>query len=201
MQPQTFLFFGRSGCGKGTQAALIREYLNKKDGREVLSVETGRELRAFIERYASKGNYSASMVRDVLKNGGLLPEFMPIWAWTSYFIEHVTGDEHLVLDGLSRRTSEAPVLDGALHFYRRESPFVILMEVSRQWSMDRLLARGRSDDLKDEINKRLDWFDEQVAPTLEFFRTNPYYRFIAVNGEQTIEAVHKEILRKTGLEK
>ena len=198
--PQTFIFFGRSGCGKGTQATLLKEELKKRDPkREALTVETGKELRAFIDARAAKGNYTAQLVKDVLDHGGLLPEFLPIWIWTSYFVEHARGDEHWILDGLSRRPSEAPVLDGAFKFYRRERPFVLLIEVSRKWSMERLLARGRHDDSKAEINKRLDWFDENVAPTIEFFRNNPDYRFVSINGEQTIEEVHQAVVKAVGL--
>ncbi|MEK7208321.1 MAG: nucleoside monophosphate kinase [Patescibacteria group bacterium] len=196
----TFIFFGRSGCGKGTQAELLIKHLKRNDpAREVLSVETGRELRRFIDAFTAKENRSAELVKAVLDRGGLLPEFLPIWIWTKYFVEHVKGDEHWVLDGLSRRPSEAPVLDGAFKFYRREQPLVILMDVSRAWSLERLLARGRYDDSEAEINKRLDWFDEQVAPTIAFFRNNPDYRFITINGEQTIEEVHREIIKALAL--
>ena len=200
MKPQTFIFFGRSGCGKGTQAGLLKEHLRRVDPtRDIISVETGRELRSFIEEYSTKGNHSAELVRKVLDSGDLLPEFMPIWVWTKYFIEHVKGDEHFVLDGLSRRPSEAPVLDGAFKFYNRKQPTVLLIDVAPKWSMGRLLARGRHDDSKEEIQKRLDWFDEQVSPTLEFFRSNPSYRFLTINGEQSIEAGHREILKATNV--
>jgi len=198
-KPNTFIFFGRSGCGKGTQAELLKKYLVARDPkRGVLTVETGKELRAFIDARAAK-NHSAQLVKDVLDRGGLLPEFLPIWIWTSYFVEHVQGDEHWILDGLSRRPSEAPVLDGAFKFYQREKPSVLLIDVSRKWSMERLLARGRHDDSEAEINKRLDWFDENVLPTVEFFRNNPDYRFITVNGEETIAEVHQALVKALGL--
>ncbi len=200
MTPLTFIFFGRSGCGKGTQAELLKEYLKKRDPtRTTLTVETGKELRAFIDARAARGNHTAQLVKGVLDRGGLLPEFLPIWIWTSYFVEHVKGDEHWILDGLSRRPSEAPVLDGAFKFYERETPFVILMEVSRKWSMERLLARGRHDDSEAEINKRLDWFDDNVLPTIEFFRHNADFRFITVNGERAIEEVHQELIKAVAL--
>lgn len=199
--PITCIFFGRSGCGKGTQAALLKAYLEQKEPkRPVLTIETGKELRNFINEYTPKGNHTAGIVKEILENGGLLPEFIPIWVWTKYLVEQVTGTEHWVFDGLSRRPSEAPVLNGAFKFYKRERPFVILVEVSRKWSMERLLARGRYDDSREEITKRLDWFDEQVVPTIEFFKKHTeYYRFLTINGEQTIEKVQKDII--TELEK
>jgi len=47
MDPQAFIFFGRSGSGKGTQAKLLVEALKEKTGREVLYVETGQRFREF----------------------------------------------------------------------------------------------------------------------------------------------------------
>lgn len=49
MTPQTFIFFGPSGSGKGTQARLLIEYLEKKDPeRKTVYIETGRRFRDFI---------------------------------------------------------------------------------------------------------------------------------------------------------
>jgi len=70
------------------------------------------------------------------------------------------------------------------------------MNVSREWSKERLLGRGRKDDDPEEIKKRLDWYETEVAPVVEYYKDNPKYNFIDVNGEQTIEEVHKEIIEK-----
>ena len=52
---------------------------------------------------------------------------MPIWVWTSYLIDNYTGSEHMILDGLSRRYDEAPILDSALRFYRRENKKIVFI--------------------------------------------------------------------------
>jgi adenylate kinase len=197
MNPQTFLFFGRSGCGKGTQAHLLQDYLRRENPmRKTAYIETGAELRKFSEEIG----ISAKMTADIMQSGGLLPSFLPIWIWTNYFVHHLTGEEHMVLDGLSRRIYEAPILDDALKFYNRERPFVLLMNVSREWAHQHLLGRGRADDTKDDIEMRLDWYEKNVEPTIDYFRKNPYYRFVEINGEQTPEAVHLEIVKKTGID-
>ncbi len=196
MKPQTFIFFGRSGCGKGTQAQLIMDRLHKADpSHKVIYIESGAKLREF----ADEVGLSAELTRDTMAKGGLLPSFIPIWIWANTFVRHMTGAEHVVMDGLSRRIYEAPVLDDALKFYKREQPIVISMEVSRDWSRNRLLARGRADDNKQDIEERLNWYDKNVLPTIEYFKTNPYYKFISVNGEQSIEQVAEEIKAKTGI--
>ena len=193
MSPQTFIFYGRSGCGKGTQADLLIKHLEKTEPkRKVLYAETGDLLRAF----AAQDGYSNKLVKDVLDTGGLLPEFMPIFVWSRFLAENLTDNEHLVFDGVCRRTPEAPILDSALKFYKREKPIVILIDVSREWAKERLLARGRSDDDQAEVERRLAWYEKDVVPTMKFFEKNPDYRFLKINGEQTIEKVHEDIIKE-----
>jgi len=87
-------------------------------------------------------------------------------------------------------------LDSAIRFYKRKDPVVIYLNVSREWSIQRLLNRGRSDDDIEQINKRLDWFDEDVIPAIDYLKNNSTYNFIDINGEQTIEEVFREIEQK-----
>lgn len=193
MSPQTFIFYGRSGCGKGTQADLLIKYLEKTEPkRKVLYAETGDLLRAF----AAQDGYSNKLVKNVLDTGGLLPEFMPIFVWSRFLAEQMTGNEHLVFDGVCRRVPEAPILDSALKFYKREKPIVILIDVSRDWAKERLLARHRNDDDPAEIERRLAWYEKDVLPTLKFFEHNLDYHFVRINGEQAIEKVHQDIIEK-----
>lgn len=194
MQPQTFIFFGPSGSGKGTQAKLLIEELKKKDsGKNILYIETGQKFREF----ASEASLTSKLVREIIGSGGLIPEFLPIWIWTEYFVRHVSGNEHMILDGLSRRADEAPVLDSAMKFYKRENPFVISIELPREVAAQRLRDRKRADDTNLDIEKRLNWYEENVIPAINYFRKNPYYKFIEVNGERSIEEVQKEILERT----
>jgi adenylate kinase family enzyme len=196
MTPHTFLLFGKSGCGKGTQAKLLQDYLHAKDpNRQVEYIETGARLREF----SNEVGHTAHMVKDVMTTGGLIPSFVPIWIWTNYFIRYFDGNEHLILDGLSRRAHEATVLDEALKFYKREKPFVIIINVSDAWASQHLLSRGRGDDNNLDIQARLDWYKTNVEPTIEYFKNNEYYNVLEINGEQAIEAVHKEIVEKAGL--
>lgn len=194
MTSQTYIFYGSSGSGKGTQASLLKEYLEKRDiENKTLYIETGLHLREFIKR----NNYSSKLTKNLLENGKLLPEFLPIWIWTNFFVENFkTGKEHLILDGLARRMDEAPVLDKALKFYSRENPEVIILNVSREWSIERLLERGRHDDNKEHIERRIDWYDANVVPTIKFFRNNSDYIIHDIDGEQTIEKVHLDIIQK-----
>ena len=195
MNPQTFIFFGPSGCGKGTQAKLLVEQLKKNDSEnDVIYIETGQKFREFQKGTSLTSQY----VKEILDQGGLIPEFMPIWIWTQVFVENIkTGREHMILDGLSRRADEAPILNSAMQFYKRENPFVISIELSDEVAAERLRNRGRADDNNLDIAARLKWYKDNVVPAINYLRNNPYYKFIAVDGNRPIEEVHKEILEKT----
>src|SRR3989344_3468777 len=196
MSPQTFIFFGPSGSGKGAQAKLLIEKLNVVDSeKRVLYLETGEKLREFVK----EASLTAKLAKEVLNSGGLMPEFIPIWVWTEFLIRHVSGDEHLIIDGSPRKLDEATILDSALQFYKREKPFVISIEVSDAWARERMQGRQRSDDNKNEINERLLWYKNNVLPAINYFRDNLFYTFVPINGEQSIEEVHKEILGKCQL--
>ena len=189
----TFIFYGRSGSGKGTQAELLKKYLEKDNPeREVLYLQTGGRFREFIKR----DTYTSGLVRDVLDEGKLLPAFLPIWVWTESLVDRFTWREHLIFDGICRRVFEAPVFDGAMKFYGREKPDIILLNVSDEWATTRLFERSRTDDTEKDIRTRLGWFESDVKPTIEFFKDNLDYSFHNINGEQTIEEVHHEIISK-----
>jgi adenylate kinase len=196
MQPQTFIFFGPSGSGKGTQASLLQEELKKKNPeRKILYIETGKRLREFV----TGTSLTAEKVKEALDKGELVPEFVPVYLWTQFLIENFSREEHLFFDGSPRKLNEAKTLDSAIRFYKIENPTVISIEVSNEWATKLLKGRGRSDDNEEEIKNRLDWYEKNVVPAIEYFKDDPYYKFISINGEQTIEEVHKEIMEKVGL--
>lgn len=191
---QTFIFFGRSGSGKGTQAHLLLGYLEKHSQYKNLYIETGQKFRNFI---AQEHNHTALLTQKVLDDGGLMPVFMPIWLWTGEMVEKFTGKENIILDGLCRRPDEAPVLDSAVKFYGLTKPNVIYIATSKEWSLDKLKSRGRADDdTESDMLRKLEWFDWNVVPAMSFFHENPDYNFIEINGEQSIEAVHNDIITK-----
>lgn len=184
---------GRSGSGKGTQAKLLIEALKTKmPETSVYHLETGTKFRELI----AEGGYSAERAKEVYSRGELIPLSMAVWAWSDCLVKNLTSDKHLFLDGTPRKLQEAEILDGALKFYKREKPVVLLINVSRKWAEERLLARARHDDRADAIKTRLDWYDNDVEPAVEFFRTHKDYQFIDINGEQAIPEVQKEILLK-----
>lgn len=190
MNSQAIVFFGRSGCGKGTQAKLLTEFLKSK-GREVIYTETGSQFREFI-----KGeNYSGKIAGEILKNGGLIPVFLPIWIWTEILVKNYSGTQDLVLDGVCRRFEESVALDSAFDFYKINKPKIILINVSEKWSYTRMMERKRADDTPEKIQNRLDWYERDVVPSVNYFKGKDKFDFIEINGEQTVEEVHKDIIK------
>ncbi len=194
MTPQSFIFIGRSGCGKGTQSRLLEAYLKKIDPkREVLYIQTGQELREFI-----KGNNATQKLCKVLYDkGGLQPEFLAVYMWTNVIVNKYTTGEHMIMDGMPRKYHEAGVLDSLWSFYKIKHPHVIYLDIPKEESLKRLLARKRIDDTQEEIEQRLSWFETEVVPTLDFFKNNPDYTYVVINGMQSIEDVHKDVVAKT----
>jgi adenylate kinase len=158
----------------------------------VLYVETGERFREF------KGGDSLTsrLTKEVMEHGGLMPEFLPVWIWADFLVKNFTGEENLVLDGLSRRVDEAPVLHSALKFYGFKKPIVVYMNVSRERAFAMMKGRGRKDDTDEYINRRLDWFDRDVMPAIEYFKHHPEYTFLDIDGGGTIEEVHRELISK-----
>ncbi len=193
MTPQTFIFIGRSGSGKGTQAKLLETYIGKQDSekRAFLHIETGARFREFIEQ----DTYSSNLAKEVMKSGERQPDFLAVWMWSHLFVENLNNsNDHWIIDGTPRSLSEAQVLDTTFSFYKREKPIVIYINVSREWSEKHLLSRGRTDDTREDIEKRLNWFDRDVVPAIEYYKNDSKIRLIEVQGEQSIENVHQQII-------
>lgn len=189
----TVIFIGRSGCGKGTQAEMLKNRIHKhdEDNNHILYVESGESFRMFIRGKS----FSSSLSKKLYNLDERQPDFLACLMWGNTLINELDKDMHLVFDGVGRSRVEAELLTTALEFYKRKKPIVIYLDVSRKWSEDRLLKRGRMDDLNlAKIDKRLDWFDKDVMPAIEFFKNNPYYRFLEIDGEQSIERVHSDIV-------
>lgn len=195
MTPQTFIFIGQSGCGKGTQAELLKKVIQEKHpDDEIFYLETGENFRKFI-----KGEkYSNKLAKIISDKGDLQPAFLAVYFWADILLNNLKGGEHVILDGICRRLEEAKVFTTAMEFYNRKLT-IVFIDVSRKWSEERLMARGRLDDKNlEQLKGRLDWFEKDTGDVIEYFKSNSFYTFLDINGEQTIEEVHNEILQKLG---
>ena len=127
------------------------------------------------------------------------PEFVAVYLWISVIINKYTGNEHIIFDGTPRKYHEAVVLDSVFDFYKFGKPFILNIDISNEESVKRLLARKRIDDGEKEIKKRLSWYETEVIPTLDYFKDNKNYNFLVIDGERSVEEIHRDIIGKIGL--
>lgn len=193
MNQKVFILIGRSGCGKGTQGALIAEYLKKMDpSRKTLYIMSGNEFREFIKGDSATQKLSS----ELYKADKLQPEFLSVFMWINVLVNNYTESENVIFDGAPRRRHEAGVLDSIFDFYKFVDPIVIHLDVTEELASKRLAARHRIDDKSEDIVKRLAWYNTDVVPTIEYFENNPRYKFMRINGDRPIEEVHQDIISR-----
>ena len=191
MNQLTTIFLGPQGCGKGTQIQLLKDYIAKQDQTPMVHFEMGKALR---DR-ATKDDYTGVSTKDILAGGNLIPYVVSASLFALHLMDNIkTGKEHLFIDGIPRTAEQVPTVDSAMEFFKRERPTVVCINISDEEALKRLLARGRSDDTEDGIRKRLAWSREQTMPNIEWFKANPRYRVIDINGERPIEEVSADII-------
>jgi adenylate kinase len=193
----TAIFLGPQGCGKGTQVQLFKEYLAAHDsGRRIVHVEMGKLLREL----AGNDTYTSKLLAESLADGQLTAYFITEVVFGGYLIREMQGDEHLIIDGFPRMTEQVASLQSALKFYKRDNATVVLINISDEVAIERLLKRGRADDTEDSIRKRLNWSRSQTIPNIELFRSQPNFTVLDINGEQTVQQVQADIISAFHLE-
>ncbi|MFM2414497.1 MAG: hypothetical protein RI911_190 [Candidatus Parcubacteria bacterium] len=195
MQPLTVLFFGVQGSGKGTQVKLLMEAIKARSSEAIIHIDMGALLRASV----ATGSVTGKLTGEIINIGKRMPDFMPVYLSTKAFAEGiVTGNEHIVADGLCRGDDQTRAFDDAMVFYGRSNYHIISLELTDAEATKRLLARGRNDDTPEGIANRLAWYKTDVAPQLALMegRGRAIHR---INGDQSVEAVHADILKTLAL--
>jgi adenylate kinase len=193
---QTVIFLGPQGSGKGTHAVEFEADLQKLDPtRAIVHFEMGKNLREL----AAQDSYTSQLLKEVIGRGELVPFNISSSVFSQYLIKNLKGDEHLIIDGFPRSETQMDVVDTTMSFYKRENPVVVHINISDEIGIERLLLRGRADDTEENIRKRLAWSREEWSKILARLEKNPIYTVIEINGDQSIEAVHQEILAKVKL--
>jgi adenylate kinase len=195
MEQSVFIFIGHSGAGKGTQVSLLESTLTSTDPQTpIFHLETGKKFRELM----ASDTYTGKKTKALLESGTLAPSFLAVHAWSHELIYCYDGSGHVFIDGMPRVVDEVQALLSAIKFYGWK-PHIIYLEVSDAWAFERLSNRGRDDDKEDEIKKRIAWFHQSVMPAIDMLRQSPLVSFHTIHGEQSIEAVHQEIIRSLGL--
>jgi adenylate kinase len=181
------IILGRQGAGKGTQCVrLSRHYV-------VPHVSTGDMLRA-ADREGTELGIAARQVMDA---GGLVGDDIMIGLVEERLEKPDARTRGYILDGFPRTVTQARALDEITA--ERPINVVIDLDVPREIVLERLSSRRvcrdcgtnytaqgivpspwicevcggdvqqRADDTPDAVNRRLDLYESQTAPLIEYF--------------------------------
>jgi adenylate kinase len=190
-RPLTIVFLGRSGSGKGTQAEMLLRYLGETDA---LYIVTGGLFRGL----AAKDTVIGRKVADQLKTGELPPDWLAITLWQRELVEHLQRDDQTIFfDGALRRVPEAVALEVILQWLERPPAIPILLDVTREEAFKRLKLRARQDDTDEAINRRFDWYDEDVSKVVRYYEE--LGRLVRVDGMPPQDQVFKNLLAALGM--
>lgn len=77
-----------------------------------------------------------------------------------------------------------------------EPRFALVAKQMVESVLGRAKEEGRLDDTEEGIKKRLSWYQRDVMPVVEYYKRDRDYDFYEVDGERSIEDVHREIISK-----
>jgi adenylate kinase len=102
-----------------------------------------------------------------------------------------------ILDGFPRNTPQAEALDELLARLGRDLDVVFELQIGdREVLLERLARRateeGRTDDTPDAIRKRLEIYERETAPLVEYYRSTRG-NVVGIHACRTIEDVFAEI--------
>ena len=213
------VFTGAPGCGKGTQARLLKE----KTG--ICHLSTGEMLRA----EASKGTALGLEIKALLDRGEFATDEMII-EMVSKRIDEPDCQNGFILDGFPRTLPQAEALEKILHEKHIELNRVIEIQVPDEIIMERILGRyscmkcgqgyhdkfqkpkvygvcdicggtefaRRADDNRVTVQNRLVNYRMLTYPTIPYFEKKGLLS--CVDGTGTIEATAQKIAKVLGLQ-
>ena len=205
------VLLGGPGAGKGTQAQrLVAEY-------GVAHISTGDLLRAAIKN----GTELGKQAKSYMDKGQLVPDELVV----NLVKERLADDDAqkgFILDGFPMNTAQAVVLDSELKDMGLALDAAVLVDVDPDVIVKRLSSRRtckncgytapagvdvcprcggemyqRDDDKPETIQRRLDVYQTQTAPLIEYYKGHGLLK--TVNGEQTVDDVYKDMKEQLGL--
>lgn len=174
------------GAGKGTQAKRLAAHYG------ISHLSSGDLFRREVEAGTPIGSEAAAY----LKRGDLVPDRLVLDILAGPILESASHGGY-VLDGFPRTLAQAEEAYAiAQQVAGIELQAVVHLEVGRDELLRRLLARaradGRVDDTEEVIRHRLEVYDTQTAPMLEFYAGRGLV--VDIDGERAVEDVFTDIV-------
>ena len=175
------VILGRQGSGKGTQSEMLVEKFG------CVHVSTGDMLRAAV----AAGTELGLKARAVMEAGDLVSDDIMNGIVAERLAERDIADNGVLLDGFPRTADQADALRAILDELGQQLTVAVNLEVPVAEVTARMVARGRSDDTEDAIARRLELYDAQTAPLLEWFAANDL--LVEVDGMGTEDEVFERL--------
>lgn len=169
------LFFGPPGSGKSVQGELLVE----RNGWQWLS--TGKLFRESKNPEIHERLATGELIDDELTNKVL-----------DEALKSIDSKTIIVLDGYPRNIDQAKWLIEHLPNHSRGIDCVIEFVVSEQELIRRLSNRGRAEDVREVIERRLAIYHEKTTPVLDFLKSEGIVTR-TVDAEGSIGQVHERI--------
>ena len=197
MKPTTVIFIGPQGSGKGTQIEQLYKVITELDPlRRVVDIQTGRRFRALAAKHET---YAERKIDRTLDTGELQPDFLTHILWGQAMIDQLDPKSHLLIDGFPRTVTQTQVLEDAFMFFERDFVHVMNLDTPEDVVRKRMQERAREDDTEDSIETRLKWYRDDTMPVLDYYRVRPDTAVHDLDGTDTIEGVHQQVLKALDL--
>lgn len=181
------VLLGAPGSGKGTQGEKLVAHFG------IPKISTGDALRAAV----AAGTELGKKAKATMDAGQLVANEIVIG-----IVEERLGQEDarkgFILDGFPRNTAQAEVLDAML--VRLGQPPIdkaVHLQVNDEEIIKRLLDRaqkeGRADDKEDVIRKRIDVYNAETRPLLDYY--SQQNKVVTVPGVGGLEDIFQRILQ------
>ena len=200
-----YILFGPPGAGKGTQATLLAEkydFLHISTGdllRQEVSLRTpiGLRAKAIMDRGDLVGDdIVVQLLHRALQQRSTHPDpDSQEDPWDVARKGHSRRPEGCIVDGFPRTVQQAQTLDFVVRRLKRTLDLIVAIDVPRDLLIQRIYERaavsGRSDDTEEVIRHRLELYDRQTQPVLDYYRLSG--RLTTVDGSGEISQTNSRI--------
>jgi len=177
------LLIAPPGAGKGTQAQRICAHFGVAD------ISTGDVFR----REVAAGTVLGKEVASYLDRGDLVPDTLVGEVVRQEIQKALDATGGYLLDGFPRTLPQAEAAHAIAVDMGIAAHAVVTFDVPRAVLLERLMGRGtsdgRSDDTEATIRHRLEVYDAQTAPLLDFYSGQGM--LVRIAADQSIDEVTK----------
>jgi adenylate kinase len=219
---KAIFLIGPPGAGKGTQAKLLVEktsfyhFITSKEGKDYIAAHRDDPETAEQEKLYKKGvlfdprwliKVQKERIKDILRTGvkGIIFDGSPRTLFEaknlSKFLSDLLGKENVIGVVVEVSVQEMQKRAGERLVCSKNESHVVSTRLNPDKKVgDKCLECGgvlRKRDLDAEIEERVRQYRERTVPGIEYLKRN--YKVFVINGEQSVEKVHEDILGALGI--